>query len=790
MKKRMLEPMVNPNRPAPGKAYNIDPKYVCKQLSDRVEQIIRDILPGGESTGEDYVVRNPNRVDRSPGSFRIDLKTGKFNDFASHDCGGDIIELYAFVKGIERRQAAKELAERYLPDLQTKALTVGGLDAAKEKLKHTHFKGLGYPCQVWIYQPPQDEGVFGVLRFEKPNGKQIRPCIFSLTPFSYRLQAPKTRPLFNLDNKPTDYSKTVLIVEGEKTATNAIKLIPEMFVATSFGGASGVSKTDWTPLQGFSTVIIWPDNDSAGIKYARNVAKELDKLDIPDIRIVKLDQRFPDKWDLGDALPKSVTITTIKSIVTDSEPLTTKNKPGSKVIPYTVARNISDSHTKTGNRFRSLRDNMYVYNCNHYAPISKRQLQAMVLRKIQANASWTDKARLSFVRDTIANLSAMVGIPDSASIPFRCVEPFSHEKDLFFVKNGILDLREDTPALLPPTSDYFNIGVTRYDYDPAARPKLFLEFLKGILPLRPAQKTLQEFFGYLLTHDTSYQKALLMIGEGANGKSVICAIIDALLDGSNVSYVSIDDLHPGSFALPEIEGKLANICTDINHTNRVMEGYIKQLIAGERMVVSRKFMPPYTLHPTARLIFCANMMPRFTDSSDGISRRILPLRFDIQVPEAKRNPLLTRPAYWRDLGELPAILNWAIEGLQRLRQRSNFSEATYIGQGIQELKVDISPTIEFLRDHIISTEDPNDRLPLYQIITVYREWMEQNGFTPLNSRQLSREVQRVFGCKLSENPNFRWQSKSCRGWHGLRLQKSTVSETSEEDHTRSTFGRQ
>ncbi len=57
-------------------------------------------LPDGKSEGREYVARNPRRGDRNAGSFKINLRTGKWSDFATGDRGGDVISLAAYLFGL------------------------------------------------------------------------------------------------------------------------------------------------------------------------------------------------------------------------------------------------------------------------------------------------------------------------------------------------------------------------------------------------------------------------------------------------------------------------------------------------------------------------------------------------------------------------------------------------------------------------------------------------------------------------------------------------------------------
>ena len=67
-------------------------------------------LPGGRTEGAEYVARNPTRHDRRLGSFKINLRTGRWADFATGDKGGDVVSLIAYLTGTGQGEAARRLA--------------------------------------------------------------------------------------------------------------------------------------------------------------------------------------------------------------------------------------------------------------------------------------------------------------------------------------------------------------------------------------------------------------------------------------------------------------------------------------------------------------------------------------------------------------------------------------------------------------------------------------------------------------------------------------------------------
>ena len=67
-------------------------------------------LPDGKRHGREYFARNPNRSDRAPGSFAVNIVTGKWSDFATGDRGGDVVSLAAYLHGLSQAEAAQRLA--------------------------------------------------------------------------------------------------------------------------------------------------------------------------------------------------------------------------------------------------------------------------------------------------------------------------------------------------------------------------------------------------------------------------------------------------------------------------------------------------------------------------------------------------------------------------------------------------------------------------------------------------------------------------------------------------------
>jgi len=89
----------------------IDFERVNRSALANAVAVVRGLLPEGRLVGHEYVARNPLRPDRRLGSFKVNVSTGRWADFATGDGGGDLVSLAAFVSGLPQREAAIRLAE-------------------------------------------------------------------------------------------------------------------------------------------------------------------------------------------------------------------------------------------------------------------------------------------------------------------------------------------------------------------------------------------------------------------------------------------------------------------------------------------------------------------------------------------------------------------------------------------------------------------------------------------------------------------------------------------------------
>lgn len=296
----------------------------------RAERLVAQWLPEGRREGQEWVALNPTRADSHVGSFKVNLVTGQWADFATGDKGGDLISLYGYLYGLKNGQAASHLMETLGMATSQSATAAGGSprkppwtpitpvppDAPPAPAAHPKH---GQPSAVWTYRDTAEHILFQVYRFDLPKGKQFLPltyCQNSHGQCAWRwqgLEAP--RPLYNLHRLAARPNEQAVVNEGEKAVDATTILLPEYVATTSPNGCQSPHKADWTVLSG-RDVLIWPDADEPGKVYAETVATLALQVGAASVHILNLAVfgHVAPGWDAADALAEGWTAEQIREI--------------------------------------------------------------------------------------------------------------------------------------------------------------------------------------------------------------------------------------------------------------------------------------------------------------------------------------------------------------------------------------------------------------------------------------------------------------------------------------------
>jgi len=280
---------------------------------------------------------------------------------------------------------------------------------------------------------------------------------------------------------------------------------------------------------------------------------------------------------------------------------------------------------------------------------------------------------------------------------------------------------------------------TRLDvsWDPSAECPRFLAYLNDVFQPDPdkAEKIafVQQWLGYVLVPDTSMQKMLWLVGAGANGKSVLLSIVNALVGEANISHAMLDTFHQ-SHVRAELDGKLVNIAGEMAADSMIDDGYLKAIVAGDTIEASRKYKPSKSFRPFVRLMAATNNLPRTNDLTHGFFRRTIILSFNRKFAEHEQNPNLVKELH----EELSGILAWAVEGLRSLRQSGRFIIPASSSSALDQYRAEANPVKLFADECLIAS--PASRTRSKDLLAVHVEWCRQYGFKPRNDSTFGRAL--------------------------------------------------
>jgi putative DNA primase/helicase len=252
-----------------------------------------------------------------------------------------------------------------------------------------------------------------------------------------------------------------------------------------------------------------------------------------------------------------------------------------------------------------------------------------------------------------------------------------------------------------------------------------------------------ECIGYCLIPDYPFNRAFMLVGDGANGKSTYLRLLKEILGTSNVTGQSLQDLCLYRFASVELYHKLANIFQDLPAKPILYTGYFKILTGEDWFSAQRKFKDSWYMKNYAKLIFSANELPEVTDHSEAFWRRWIVVEFPNKFPD---NPRFFEETFKPELIEKIIALSilafwgvWQRRGFSVKGSAKDFKEMwmrrmnsvyAYVSTGVEEgwLKL-----------------DSKAHVPANDLYEHYVGWAKDNDLKVVEKAMFTRELERHFG---------------------------------------------
>lgn len=425
------------------------------------------------------------------------------------------------------------------------------------------------------------------------------------------------------------------------------------------------------------------------------------------------------------------------------EPSGVKMPPPS--MPLAVARVIEHDLRLDGQlTLRRWRDGWMRWRESHWAEVEPtavskdlyKRLEHAYYAKKDEYAPWAPTRRK--VGDVLDALAAVTLLPAETHPPTRL--DGGDQAVTVSCSNGLLDVATRTLSDHDPR--YFNLVSVPFAYDPDAPPPVeWLKFMDTLWPDDPESiAALQEWFGYVVSGDTRQQKILLTIGPPRSGKGTIARTLERCIGRGNSVGPTLASLER-DFGLQPLLGKSLAVIADARLSGRVnAQTIVERLlsISGEdTLTVDRKYREAWSGKLPTRLMVLSNELPNFSDASGAIASRFVIVSITESWLGREDHDLEGRIT-----AELPSILNWALDGLDRLGAQGRFTAPAASLDNVIALADMASPTGAFVRDrcHV----GPEHAIEPDRLFLGWRRWCVNNGRDhPGTLQRFSRDLRTV-----------------------------------------------
>jgi len=374
-------------------------------------------------------------------------------------------------------------------------------------------------------------------------------------------------------------------------------------------------------------------------------------------------------------------------------------------------------------------DFIYAFNGCYWSLIDSSQLRTFLGVVAEKMSVKWDKARDYNFRDSLYNQFLETA---------HFIKPIKKEGVLIPLLNGTFEINNGIRSLRGFDKNDFITYQLPFAYDPDATAPIFQKFLSEVLPDVKRQLVLAEFLGYLFTTNLKLEKALILYGHGANGKSVVYEVVTSLLGITNTSNFSLSSLTNGSgYHRAMLANKLVNYASEIN--GNLEASLFKQLVSGEPIEARLPYGNPMILRDYAKLIFNANTLPHDVEHSNAFFRRFLIVPFDVTIKPADQDIDLPNKIIEN---ELPGVFNWVLSGLDRIIQNKSFTDCDAIRKQLESYRKQSDSVAMFIEDDNFhkSLTDYTSLKEFYQKFKVY---CLDSGYKPCSIRTLSERLRNL-----------------------------------------------
>lgn len=407
-------------------------------------------------------------------------------------------------------------------------------------------------------------------------------------------------------------------------------------------------------------------------------------------------------------------------------------KPSRTQIRIAVVQYVINAAKKNNSGFSERNFNFYLYNGAYWKIIEHVELrnflgQASSKMKVNWVLNRDYKFREELLRQCISDTYVAK------------IKRSKNESVLINLLNGTYEIAKDRNLLREFDSRDFLTYQLPFNFDPSAKAPKFEKFLQEVLPDKNSQLVLSEFLASsFLTNDVlKLEKALLLYGSGANGKSVIYEIVLALFGNENITNYSLANLmNESGYYRAKIGDSLINYASEIQ--GKIQSNVFKQLASGEPIDARHPYSQPFIIENYAKLIFNCNELPPDVEQTTAYFRRFIILPFNVTIAEENQDKELAKKLFT----ELPGIFNWLLSGLDRLLDQKGFTSCEASDEAVLSYKRESDTVYVFLSEQGYEPH-LHINVSLKGLFEEYLNFCKDNGYRNLSISKFSAQLQKL-----------------------------------------------
>ena len=597
---------------------------------------------------------------------------------------------------------------------------------------------------VYDYKDATGTYLYSRIRFE---GKEIKYAVIDKKNNTYTLKKAEgvKSTLYNLPAaiKAIKKDYPVYITEGEKDVDTLKNL---GFTAVTAGSVSDW-RSEFAHYFTGAMVVILPDNDAPGLELKDKILKSL-RAFAHSIKVVITSQA--EHGDVTDYMNEGHSKEDLQKLIDEVPSMfapwiqITERKGGSQkqsVNPGLLKACISEHLS-----YKTV-DGSYYWYCNgYYKHMDKNAVKA----KISA-----------YIPDTLTNdnlLNNVYNLMLADSDHMANEKDFNTNEKYINFKNGLYNI--DTKALEPHNADILYTRQVNTEYIEGSTITEYHTFTKFIRDLCKnadgdidwqAYKALQEVAGLAISNIYGHKtkKAVFLYSPvGNTGKSQFLGLLGHLIGQENITSIPLQNMNEdkGRFAFANAGLVRLIMNGDQSKADIKDSSTFKSVTGGDAIKVEAKGKDIKALVFKGLVLIACNDLPYIADDKgEHIYRRMYIVPCTHTIEEKERDPNILD----KMIKKLPAIVNWAIEGLHRLKANNyNFTEIAAGNQYIEDYRNNSDTVFGFLSDEGYTiTKDPKDKISKKRLLEQYNQYCIREERQSVSKRQFGERLEKITGFK-------------------------------------------